>query len=147
MCDRFLFPDESQGLRGEMDIVKTEPQPEKSGELLDQDAYENQPPSNFSLTSRACTLNGLSSEPMLFADDSRSAQPSSPVVTHQAIAAQARAAAPADSTPAPKDRRTLRKRSYKGYARDSPPEITPKAKCVSSTNLIVWSTCAPIPHM
>jgi len=53
MCDRFLFPDESQGLRGEMDIVKTEPQPEKSGELLDQDAYENQPPSNFSLTSRA----------------------------------------------------------------------------------------------
>lgn len=128
MCDRFLYPDDSQGLHGGMDIVKSEPLPEKSGEVLGREAHENLPTHNFSLASRGSAQPGPNGGTMLFADDGRSAQQSSPVVTHQAIAAQARAAVAPESTPVQKDRRTLRKRSYKGYARDSPPEATPKAK-------------------
>lgn len=135
MCDRFLYPDDSQGLRSEMDIVKSEPMPEISGDALDQDARENRPTHNFSLVSRGSALHSANGETMLFAEDTRLPQQSSPVVTHQAIAAQARAAVAADGTPVQKDRRTLRKRSYKGYAKDSPPEATPKAKYDPNFNL------------
>lgn len=128
MCDRFLYPDDNQGLGDAIDIVKSEPFPEKSGEVLDREAHENLHTHNFSLAYRGSTQPGPNGGPMLFADDGRSAEQGSPVVTHQAVAAQARAAVAPESTPAPKDRRTLRKRSYKGYAGDSPPEATPKAK-------------------
>lgn len=127
MCDRFRLPDDSRGPRDELGIVKSEPVPEKSGEVFNRDR-NNPPTHNFSLNSRGSLVQPSSGETIVFADGTRSAQQCSPVVTHQAMAAQARAAAAPDSTPPQADKRTLRKRSYKGY-KDSPPEATPKAKC------------------